>query len=161
MNTPESRAERYRLYFEQLACTREQLARLLDAIPAPLREDAIILVHGDHGSRIALTDPVTAAEDRMQPSDYADSYSTLFAVRTPSIAGGSRTQPVAISCLMLALVDSEFRSTETARPCAADGQVFLRHDTAPRARPLRAFWLPDPAAAAQADIAKRFISSRH
>jgi hypothetical protein len=153
MNTPESRADRYRLYFEQLACTRSRLARLLDAIPAPLREDAIVIVHGDHGSRITLSDPVTTIEDRLLMSDYADNYSTLFAVRAGPIAGGYEPRPLAISCVLAALVESDFRSVDMTRPCAADGQLFLRHDTAPKARPLRAFWQHGSAAPIQAAAA--------
>jgi len=155
INTSESRAARYRLYFEQLACTRTRLARLLDAIPPALRADAIVLVHGDHGSRISLTDPVTTVEHRMQPSDYADNYSTLFAVRAPGIARGYDPQPLAISCLLMALVESGFRSADTAASCAPEARVFFRQGSAPRLRPLRAFWAPPspPATRAATQIA--------
>jgi hypothetical protein len=154
MNTPETRAERYRLYFEQLACTRDRLARLLDAIPEALRHDAVVMVHGDHGSRITLTDPVATAERRLRASDYADNYSTLFAVRAPAIGGAYEPRPLAISCLLVALVESDFRSADATRPCAADGQVFLRDDGAPRPRPLRPFWESAPAPAQVAAAAR-------
>jgi hypothetical protein len=48
----------------------------------------VVIVHGDHGSRIPLHDPDTANVAVMQPADLSDAFSTLFAIRAPAIAPG-------------------------------------------------------------------------
>ena len=85
MNVPEGRASRYRSYFRQVACALRQIDRLIEAIPPGLRHDAIIIIQGDHGSRITLVDPTTVANASPARSDYLDAFSTMFAVRSPSI----------------------------------------------------------------------------
>ena len=57
INTPDSRATRYARYFEQASCVQKKLEQLMMAIPPSLRRDAIVIIHGDHGSRISLVDP--------------------------------------------------------------------------------------------------------
>ena len=54
--------------------------QLLAAVPAGLRQDAVVIVHGDHGSRIARNDPTAVERTLFSAADYADLYSTLFAV---------------------------------------------------------------------------------
>ena len=50
-----------------------------------LLDDALVVVHGDHGSRISLVRPVPEVGDRISPQDYLDSFSTLFAIRSPDL----------------------------------------------------------------------------
>jgi hypothetical protein len=69
---------------------RRKSTPLIAAIPPSLRQDAIIIVQGDHGSRISLVDPTTVAKVAPSASDYADMFSTLFAVHSPSIERGLR-----------------------------------------------------------------------
>jgi hypothetical protein len=61
MNVPDGRAERYAGYFQQILCAQKKVDALIAAIPPSLRDDAIIIVQGDHGSRISLVDPTTVA----------------------------------------------------------------------------------------------------
>jgi hypothetical protein len=57
INDPDSRALRYRNYHQQLLCTQRHVAALLDAIDRnPKLADAVVIIHGDHGSRIILDD---------------------------------------------------------------------------------------------------------
>ncbi len=86
-NTSAERATRYRAYFRQMRCTY----RLLDRLFAAMRsgggfDRATIYIHGDHGSRIALKDPLPENADALAPQDLVDGYSTLFAVRGPNLA---------------------------------------------------------------------------
>ena len=100
-NSPTSRAERYPLYLEQLACTNrlvtEMLARVLSH--TPLR-DAVVIVHGDHGSRINLTTPNKMNVARLRPSDYGDAFATHFAIRAPRFGTGIEPTSIAIDRLL-------------------------------------------------------------
>jgi hypothetical protein len=81
-NTDATREERYRRYYAQLRCQQKQLLGLFDAMKqAHVWEDAIIVIHGDHGSRIVRRAPRTNSVGQMLPDDFRDAFSTLFAVR--------------------------------------------------------------------------------
>jgi len=123
-NTAEERVARYRAYARQLQCTYSVLGAVLDAIPFPLRDRAIVIVHGDHGSRITTTDPLSGRAARLVPSDYADSFSTLFAVRGPGLAAGSDERQFPLTCLLEALSTSAFQTIDDAG-CPTVPTVFL------------------------------------
>ncbi len=138
-NAPEGRAARYAAYLQQVACGERQVARLLDSIPAALRRDAVIIVQGDHGSRITIVDPTADARKAPGPSDFTDSYSTTFAVRSRWIPAGYDPQPASITCLLRSLVDSDFRSTAAAAACSSSRTVYLHAE----GRPPEPYPLPD------------------
>ena len=145
INVPAGRAQRYAAYLAQLACTELKLARVIDAIPAALRDDAIIIVQGDHGSRITLVDPLTTASASPALSDYADAFSTMFAVRSPDIEAGYDLQMTPITCLLRTLVESDFRSTSGIAACSSSNTVFfLTGGRGPTARPLPDFSVTRP-----------------
>jgi len=84
MNSPDSRRERYSMYFDQVMCTQKMLAQLFTRFESMDHyQDAIVIVHGDHGSRIALTRARVQFQGKMTPEDFVDAFSTLFAVRVP------------------------------------------------------------------------------
>jgi hypothetical protein len=139
INTTGSRAKRYTLYFEQASCVLKKLDKLMTAIPPSLRRDAIVIIHGDHGSRLPLIAPVLPGGSHLSASDYTDSYSTLFAVRSPHIAGGYDRRLAPITCLMRTLVDSEFRSVSALEECATTPTVFMSGNGRTIAMPLPAF----------------------
>jgi hypothetical protein len=139
-NVPEGRAARYAAYFQQVVCTERKIQRLLDAIPPALRDEAIVVVHGDHGSRITLVDPTTVTNAIQSLSDYADAFSTMFAVRSRGIESGYDTRMTPITCLLRTLVDSGFQSTSGIEACSSPNTVFF--DTkgkGPAPRPLPDF----------------------
>ena len=138
-NTPKGRAARYAAYLQQVACGERQVARLLDSIPAALRRDAVVIVQGDHGSRITLVYPTADTRKAMSPSDFTDSYSTTFAVRSRWIPAGYDAEPASIACLLRSLVDSDFRSTAGAAACSSSRTVYLHAD----GRPPQPCRLPD------------------
>ncbi len=139
LNTPEGRATRYARYFDQAACVRKKLDGLMMAIPSSLRGDAVVIIHGDHGSRIPLIEPDAAGHSRVSASDYADSYSTLFAIRSPHLQAGYDRRLAPITCLMRTLVESDFRSVSTLDACAGTPTVFMSADGQTVAMPLPAF----------------------
>jgi hypothetical protein len=86
-NTPESRAERYPLYLDQMVCTHHKLGELFTALEQAGRfENMTVLIHGDHGSRISIEVPhVDISGYRIPKSDLIDSYSTLFVFKQPGV----------------------------------------------------------------------------
>lgn len=140
-NSPDGRTARYARYVDQLRCTQRKLDQLLEAIPAPLRRDAIVIVQGDHGSRISLMEPTAAAGASLAVSDYADYFSTLFAVRAPEVRAGYDTRLTPITCLLRTLARSDFRSVDDIGACSTSpGVHFWNGNGPPQPRPLPEFW---------------------
>ena len=138
-NTVDSRAARYARYFEQASCVLKKLEGLMAAIPPSLRRDAIVIIQGDHGSRLSLIEPELPGGSRMSAADYADSYSTLFAVRSPDLEAGYDRRLVPITCVMRTLVESGFRSLSALDACATSPTVFMTDHERTVAMPLPVF----------------------
>lgn len=83
-NTPDSRQQHYRAYLQQYQCTLHQVIAILDRLKARgIYDSSIIVIHGDHGSRISLRDPVEKIRAQLTQQDFIDSYSTLFTIKIP------------------------------------------------------------------------------
>jgi hypothetical protein len=83
-----SRARRYGLYLEQVRCLYRKLDAMFQAWQkAAIFDRLVIILHGDHGSRIYQCDPAAKNELKLSHADYIDGFSTLFAVK------GSRHLP--------------------------------------------------------------------
>ena len=88
-NSVSSRARRYEKYLQQITCLNRQIQGLFDAMRSSnIYDDAIIIVHGDHGSRIRITRPTLDNQNDLTSDDFLDSFSTLFAVKTPEDKAG-------------------------------------------------------------------------
>jgi hypothetical protein len=124
-NTAATRATRYSQYLEQVRCAARKIDELLGAIPSPLRHDAVVIVQGDHGSRIGTVEADGRRKRSFAPSDYADFFSTLFAVRSRSIEAGYDSQPTPITCLLRTLVESSFTSVAGLNACSSPNVVFF------------------------------------
>jgi hypothetical protein len=59
------------------------------------------------------------------PSDYIDSYSTFFAVRSQGISAGYETGQVSIVCALSALVDATYQSLSAVPDCKRPPTIFL------------------------------------
>ena len=78
---PGTAAAREQGYADQVRCLQQRLDRLLDALDrTPAGREAIVLIHGDHGSRIAPTQPFVDGP-QLSPRELLMSYSTFFAIR--------------------------------------------------------------------------------
>jgi hypothetical protein len=87
VNTAESRAERYAEYIGQASCALTKIEQLIEAMKSAGKfENAIIIIHSDHGSRIERVRPRLPNKDRLSRQDYHDGYSILFAVKAPHVA---------------------------------------------------------------------------
>ena len=87
-NSTTSRRERYQMYSSQVECTQFIIEKLFSAITeSGLWQSAIIIIHGDHGSRIVRRVPGAFHIDALVPDDFRDAYSTFFAVKNGDASG--------------------------------------------------------------------------
>lgn len=100
-NTPDSRRQSYAQYFDQIQCVQKRLGNLFSAMKqAGTFDRATIVIHGDHGARIGLSDPDGDTVSRLTPADYVDAYSTLFAIKSPDVRVGVDLRMLPLSALM-------------------------------------------------------------
>jgi hypothetical protein len=102
-NTADSRALRYQRYTNQVHCVLSMLDRLLDTLDSRgLLQEATIIVNGDHGSRIAEHFPSgsTLAGGVLTETDYRDTFSTLYAIKSPGVETGYVQRPVPLVNLL-------------------------------------------------------------
>jgi hypothetical protein len=100
----EARKRHYALYLEQVLCVRAKLQEMFDGWRRSGIYDRMkIIVHGDHGSRIFLHNPIPFDKDHVLASDYTDSFSTLFAFKAPGLAPAYDTRMVAIQDLLMSV----------------------------------------------------------
>ena len=91
-----ARAEAYATYFEQVQCTIRTIDRFLERIEGIEEYDgAMIVLHGDHGSRISAG----RFSENLSSRDMIDNFSTLFAVRGPEIEPGFDPQKISVQRL--------------------------------------------------------------
>ncbi|MCB2261495.1 MAG: sulfatase-like hydrolase/transferase [Candidatus Thiosymbion ectosymbiont of Robbea hypermnestra] len=100
-------------YYAQVQCVFVKLEELLRRIErSPRHRDALIVVHGDHGSR--HSDGVTI--DEIRERDFIDSYATFFAVRSPDRGRAGR------DCELASLPDLFARYARHAEGKPDDGR---------------------------------------
>jgi len=100
-NNTDSRAVRYLRYLPQIKCALKEIDRLFDRMrELGLYDDAMIVVHGDHGSIISLHSAHRLNKDRLTPEDYRDLFSTLFAIKLPGGEYVEHTETVSLNELM-------------------------------------------------------------
>jgi len=100
-NDDASREERYIAYMAQIRCTNVLLDRLFDAIRESGQwERCIVVIHGDHGSRIVRRRLTEENLQRLTEDDYRDAYSTFFAVKNADSSGRLITQPLPLQALL-------------------------------------------------------------
>lgn len=96
-NTIFSREERYRLYFHQMKCIYKKLGNLFEQMrKSGIYDDSIIILHGDHGSRISKFEVRAKYLEHLSKRDLEDEFSTLFAVKIPKLKEhySSKRQPI-------------------------------------------------------------------
>lgn len=122
-NDTDSRERRYTAYIPQVRCLYLLLGRFFAKLAEEgLWTDALILIHSDHGSRIARIEPSLQNRDRLSPQDLTDHFSSLFAVRTPNRKGRYDTRMRSIQAL--------FSESFLLRPLDTESNmVFLRSNS--------------------------------
>ena len=118
----EDRAVRYSLYFEQIRCTVTKLREMFDSMKAAGKfRDTIIILHGDHESRIVLSEPRVENTKELTSEDFVDAFSTPFAVKAPNYTKGYDS---AMRPLTDILWEIHFDSVQ-ATPVRKDHYVYL------------------------------------
>ena len=119
-NDKKSRADRYGRSLEQIRCLHKKLGRMIDTIRGSGGYDEwTIVIHGDHGSRIGLTNATASNENKLTVADYIDAFSTIFAVKAPGIESGYNSQPASLSDLLgIALFGEAYNASK-------DDHIFL------------------------------------
>ncbi|MBT4626345.1 MAG: hypothetical protein HOC63_06600 [Rhodospirillales bacterium] len=117
-DTPKLRYARYAAYFEQIRCTMRKLQPLFDAMRKKgTYEDAVIIIHGDHGARITRIDPEAGNAQQMTRDDYIDSFSTLFALKAPGVVPGNDDRMASLPQLLAYAADRrEENLNENSKP---------------------------------------------
>ena len=99
-NSANDRAVRYVRYLQQVECTYRFIDKVLQALhDTGALQRAIVLVHGDHGSRIGSRDALASWRDLLSKRDILDYYSALYAIRAPGIEPGVSSEVVSIQAL--------------------------------------------------------------
>jgi hypothetical protein len=111
--------ERYAAYFDQVTCTTRQVEEVMSAIAAsPAAGKTIVIIHGDHGSRITEVDPRIENDGRFSDRDLVDAHATFFAVAAPRIEPGYDPGRYPLRLILNALTSSGFRAAAPALPPA-------------------------------------------
>ncbi len=103
--------ERRRTYIEQDRCALRKLDELIRAFEqSPGGRAGIIIIHGDHGSRIMRVPPVTDVTGQFKDDDVIAAHATLFTVRGPRTRPRYDETPQAITALLRSFATSDFQS---------------------------------------------------
>lgn len=103
----------YEGYFKQVQCVMSKLDALMKAIAAvPALSDALIVIHGDHGSRISAGELI---EDHT-PRDFIDNYGAFFAVREAGLTAGIDCEFASLSQVFNRVMRQEVEETDGDRP---------------------------------------------
>lgn len=96
-NSAASREQRYAEYMAQVECTQNIIEDLFAAVQASGQwNQAIIIVHGDHGSKIVRHEPLQSNLGKLVEDDFRDAYSTFFAVKDGESIGRLDTSPISL-----------------------------------------------------------------
>jgi len=130
-------------YLDQVSCALTKVQSLLDALASSAAgKNAIIIIHGDHGSRLASKEPRENTIGEFGESDLINAYSTLFAVRASNIESGYDARPLPVSRLLEALSSADFLSADIGQEAGFVPTVALENgDFMPGKRhPLPTWW---------------------
>lgn len=116
-------SERERGYAEQVRCLTKRIGRMLDTLDRTAAgRDAIVILHGDHGSRITPIVPYLDGP-RLSEHDILLSHSTFFAMRVPGEPGGTVAGTFALDELMGDFAARDFASAP--RPIERPARYLL------------------------------------
>jgi len=106
-NDQDLRNRIYSGYFSHTLCVNQKIKNFTERLKkAGVLDNTVIVVHGDHGSRILVNE--------LQPDEYNDpvahreAHSTLFAVRIPGKQAPNRKHAASISAILWELIDNGF-----------------------------------------------------
>lgn len=120
---PTSVTSREQAYVDQVRCVQRRIARMLDVLDhSQAGREAIVVIHGDHGSRIAPAHPSLDGPE-LSPREMLMVHSALFVMRVPGEAARIDPEVHALDELM-----ADFRARDFAsapRPKSAPPVVLI------------------------------------
>jgi hypothetical protein len=117
---------RQNAYFEQIACVTGKIEGAVRALSrSPAKDNFVVIVHGDHGSRITNEDPSKENLGTFSDADMVAGFSTLFAVKGPGIDAGYSPAPAPVAVLLRQWAEHEFRLLPAPEVTAGAAQVYL------------------------------------
>ena len=127
--------ERQRAYFAQVRCTTAKLQRALNAFrSSPGGAKGIVIIHGDHGSRITVRDPTNEDSRYLSKADMIAGFSTLFALQAPGVASQYVSEPESIARLLGEFSASGFHQQPVPRKGAKHEVTLDNRDWEPKRR---------------------------
>jgi hypothetical protein len=100
---------RLALYGGQVRCVHREMAELLGAIDSTVgRDGAIVIVHGDHGSRMRPDPGSGARRSELRRRRLNAAHSTLLAIRRPRVPAALYSDPVPVQDFLRELVRNDF-----------------------------------------------------
>ena len=104
-------------YFDQIRCTNLKIAAALDAFSrSPAANNAVVIIHGDHGSRLTEVDPIVPNLGQFKDSDMIAVYSTLFAIRAPGLEPRYIAERFPLPQLLGGFAEAGFKSAPKVAP---------------------------------------------
>ncbi|HEX6308121.1 MAG TPA: hypothetical protein VFZ69_08035 [Longimicrobiales bacterium] len=98
------------LYAAQTRCAHRAVAAVLDAIDSIAgRGSSIVIVHGDHGSRMSQEDLEEMTVARYDEQQLNAVFPTLLAIRRPGVPAAVHPEPVPAQEFLWHLVASDFK----------------------------------------------------
>lgn len=100
----------YRDILEQALCANETVLSLVAALDRnPATKDAIVIIHGDHGSRITMKRAEGAAHGYTEQREWLDQHATFLAIRWPDKMPRIEPEAIRIDAALAALVEHDFQ----------------------------------------------------
>ena len=88
-------------YFEQTYCALNSLSQLFEVMKTNgIFEKSIIVLHGDHGSKIGKYLAKYENIGQLTATEYRSNFSTLFAVKIPNLDGQVDNRVLSLSLLL-------------------------------------------------------------
>jgi hypothetical protein len=129
--------------FEQILCALRKVAAAYDAVSSsPAGHNFVMIVHGDHGSRITDAEPFANRAQVITDQQKIADFSALFVARGPGLAPGYDDARLSNAAILENLARSNFTTGHAPLRSGAHNFVILAdHRNVPRVRvPLPAGW---------------------
>jgi hypothetical protein len=133
---------RQRAYDEQVRCGMRMVESELAALgQSPAGANTVIILHGDHGSRIVDVHPNAENMGKIANADMIAGFSTLFAIRAPGVRPGYFVERQPIVPLLRDFAASGFHAAPQPNPPRQHMVYLANRDWKPVRRvPLPASW---------------------
>ncbi len=120
---PGSVTAREKGYAAHVMCVQKKISELLDALDqTEAGREAIVIVHGDHGSRISPVAPYLGGPE-LTNRELAMSHSTFFGIRVPGEAAGEVRGQYELGELLGGFMDKDFAGAP--RPAPSSPFVYI------------------------------------